>query len=165
MKSIKQVVKSIGATHAKKCVSTPNKWNSCEPCKNCGKPANYGSSTPQPCCGLINPPLLWDNTSQPDFAISNTITVPALNCPTTVYFTPYTTSGDSQYSLYLDIDGNQTQVYEGGPTQIILNGGESITWFLENSNLQDSCIEIYLYNETCNISNSICFASFCVFHR
>lgn len=51
MKSIKQVVRSIGNAHSKKCVSTPNKWNSCEPCKDCRKPANYGQQDLPPMTG------------------------------------------------------------------------------------------------------------------
>lgn len=155
MKSIKQVIRSIGATHAKKCVSTPNKWNSCEPCKNCSKPANYGSSStpPSPCCGAFPIVPFWNDAIAPTFVQSDPLQMAGINCRTTLTFTAQIIQGDPTNGILNLFVGNvPIEIYNNVPQTVTVIDTDYVYFDLLNITInEDICFSISLYNETCNI--------------
>lgn len=147
-----------------KCDPTPGKWNSCEPCKDCGKRAKYPESggTPTACC-IITPPLFFefDKSNFPYF-YSNTITI-NVNCPTRLFFTAYQVGGISGDSvLFITLNSvSDFQLDEGNPVGIDVINGDTLELKLQDLKNTLSCWDVYVYNETCNIANTICSINFC----
>lgn len=164
MKNLSKKFAQLSAKYKPKCDATPGKWNSCEPCKNCGRRAKFPESDgtpPTPCCGLINPPLFWNDVTGRKQVYTSILTVPTLNCEVIGYFTPYLLIGNpNSYSLKIEINGSQTAIQNGSPHQVYLNTGDTIRFELDGLGTP-TCFEIYFYNETCNYPSQLVLASIC----
>lgn len=158
MKNLSKKFAQLSAKYKPKCDPAPGKWNSCEPCKNCGKRAKYPESDTTPCC-IITPPLIFvPEEREFPYIFSNTITI-NVNCPTRLYFTAYQTDGKiGEGTLYVQLNGYY-QLDDGNPVAIDVNNGDTLRFILQYSGF--ICWECYVYNETCNITNTICLSNFC----
>lgn len=158
MKNLAQKFAQLAAKYKPKCDQVPGKWNSCEPCKDCGKRAKFPESDGTPCC-IITPPLIFQAQNQEfPFVYSNTITI-NVNCETQLWFTAYLTDGKGG-TLYVNLNSvTDYQLDEGNPVAIIVNNGDTLQFKLQYSG--SNCWEAYVYNETCNIPNTICLSNFC----
>lgn len=168
MRSVKQAVKSLGQKYAQKCVSTPGKWNSCEPCKNCGRRARFPESgTPTPsCCGIPNPQIYFQPQSVTGGDLYTLPITINIDCQIEVCFTPYTTVGDFGWELLIFVNSSPiATTNDGNPVCILLNDNDELVFGLLGSGTKDyKCIEIYMDNITCNIANSIIAPSLCLYN-
>lgn len=169
MKNLAQKFAQLAAKYKPNCDPAPGKWNSCEPCKNCGKRAKFpesGETPPTPCC-IITPPLVFEfEYDNRGVIYSNTITI-NVNCPTRLYFTAYQIVGNTNDSfLFIKYNGvSDNQLDEGNPVIIDVVNGDTLQFYLVNSPAPSgaiSCWECYVYNETCNIQNTLCLNNFCI---
>lgn len=160
MKNLRKAFANMATKYKPKCDPTPGKWNSCEPCKDCGKRAKYPESDTTPCC-IITPPLVFQSEQNIfPYNISNEITI-NVNCQTRLYFTAYQTDGKINTGiLFIQLNGSiDIQLDEGNPVAIDVNNGDTLRFILQYSGVV--CWECYVYNETCNIQNTICLSNFC----
>lgn len=165
MKNLRKAFANMATKYKPKCDPIPGKWNSCEPCKNCGRRAKYpesGGEPPIPCC-IIDPPLVFNQDYLDNGVMFSTIITINVTCPTRLYFTAYQLDGVvGDQVLYITLNGiSDTQLSEGNPTPIDVNNGDTLQFKLQVLG-KGGCWECYVYNETCNIPNTICINPICV---
>lgn len=167
MKNLAQKFAQLAAKYKPKCDPSPGKWNSCEPCKDCGKRAKYPEYGGTPCCGLINPPIFFPDASSNGTTVStNDFTIPALNCPTEILFTPYLFGGldPLDFQIYIVIDSVVIPMTWETTYPATFLSGENIYFTFSRlpSSRQNGCCFILIQNYTCNSNAYIGCENICL---
>ena len=147
----------MGNKYKPKCDPQPGKYNSCEPCKNCGKRANYGNQDqPTPCCGTLNPPLFWGNLSQ-NTSCFPPIIIDGNSCDVNLGITVYSISNVISLDFEIYKNGSlESIINNGGSTTITYINGQDISFCFTNFDPKETGIfEVYIENITCGTGNQL----------
>lgn len=157
MKKLIRTITQMGNKYKPKCDPQPNKWNSCEPCKNCGKRANYGNQDqPTPCCGTLNPPLFWGNLSQNSGCFPKII-IAGNSCDVNLGISVYSISNVTSFDMEIYINGSGVDsIGNGGSTFITVLNTQDISFCFGNFDPKETGIfEVYIENITCGTGNQL----------